>query len=906
MKYLYGSVIWVMGSLVYAYEPTTHEDIVNRAYDQSVLASGEEFWAALGVDEDENFLFLPTTQFTRDSLDVGRSIRTPLTIMRSGAAFEDSLAGLRPLNHFYDPSKNRALTVAGVALGETSPDWILEDRHNIPKQLYSYKNARDYFYRAITSRDEFGREILYGKLFRSLGQILHHLGDMAQPQHVRNNAHLPAPIFGDPSLREIYTAGVMEGEFNDQDAIDNHLRTQLLAQLNGYAPVAFTRPRDYWDGEGANEGKGLAEFTNREFLSKDTNFNMPDAQDYAAPAQEQATPFTIDDVSSVFTAYGMTVPALCQDPEKPCAMKFYSMRITDNLRPASSGQNAFATTESVYNEDIDNYNRTNKGRRPVITKRFTLNKLNLWSGYPFLLSRAVGYSSGLLNFFFRGRLEASKVDYNGNEVSFFLKNAIDFETVAEWSEENLTAGGQLVVAYKYRSVDGSERRGISNTVTLPEDISPGETGLKRLRFTYSALPEGAILIEQSVIYKGVIGEEGRDTNDAVAFGSFRAESALFALVRDGKSPIFPYSDTLNTSSVFKSMDGGRNWQRVWGPTPHRNHRQQFRGNIASEGVGKIRVAYAVGGPLSTSPYLTEIISQVCSDDVGVTWYDCTVVNGIHQREYNEQGVFNAGKGWLSAYRDHLGGGYHVDRLFHSTAENPDWHEVFSSANARMPLFRLVSKDEVSVLFVADSQPWCYPADLLVCHNSKVASDYRSFDGGATWTLFRDRVPYEEQNFYTFWYNHEHILDINRMVIPKIVYRDEYYLDASFLSFLNFKKLAFTDDNGMSEFGEIDVSQFTTNFNSSFEESAYLGDGRMVLKLSEYYSVDGTRQGVGEKGDRLLLSTDYGETWEQVNSLNARSSTGTLDSFGNSSSRSDSGIIGIEAVPLTEENLYIIK
>jgi hypothetical protein len=74
--------------------------------------------------------------------------------------------------------------------GKPSPDWVLEDNGEVDGQEFSYRNAREHFYKALTSPLLSDREENWGKLFQTLGQIIHHLQDMAQPQHVRNDAHL--------------------------------------------------------------------------------------------------------------------------------------------------------------------------------------------------------------------------------------------------------------------------------------------------------------------------------------------------------------------------------------------------------------------------------------------------------------------------------------------------------------------------------------------------------------------------------------------------------------------------------------------------------------------------------------------------------------------------------------------
>jgi len=103
-------------------------------------------------------------------------------LIGDGSNFEDNLP--RPLNHFYDP-----LHDAPLAGGHKSPDWALEQPAEIAEQEFSLKDAGDYLYRALTLPSLQERKQYFGRTFETLGHIIHHLQDMAQPQHVRNDAH---------------------------------------------------------------------------------------------------------------------------------------------------------------------------------------------------------------------------------------------------------------------------------------------------------------------------------------------------------------------------------------------------------------------------------------------------------------------------------------------------------------------------------------------------------------------------------------------------------------------------------------------------------------------------------------------------------------------------------------------
>jgi hypothetical protein len=165
-----------------------------------------------------------------------------------GGVWEDDL--LRPKNHFFDPTTSRGLNGSGYDF-ESSLLWATTDATN----GFGWNSARNNFYLALTSRNETERQDSFANTFRSIGQLMHLVEDLAAPAHVRNDPHLP--INDQKDLYEEYT--------NKQ--FRNFIYT-------GYPVVdlqAFNKPDLFWK----NSGKGLSEFTNSNFLSRDTNFPFP-------------------------------------------------------------------------------------------------------------------------------------------------------------------------------------------------------------------------------------------------------------------------------------------------------------------------------------------------------------------------------------------------------------------------------------------------------------------------------------------------------------------------------------------------------------------------------------------------------------------------------------------------------
>ena len=117
-------------------------------------------------------------------------------LIRYGGCFEDSESPFsRPLSHFYNPQNSGA----GLAVPSGTPNslaWSL--RRNEGNSLtgsnhYNWEDARQSFYQALTLPTATQRANAWGTTFQALGHVMHHLQDMASPQHVRDDPHCNAP-----------------------------------------------------------------------------------------------------------------------------------------------------------------------------------------------------------------------------------------------------------------------------------------------------------------------------------------------------------------------------------------------------------------------------------------------------------------------------------------------------------------------------------------------------------------------------------------------------------------------------------------------------------------------------------------------------------------------------------------
>lgn len=399
---LFVSTLFFPAMLAWAYEVDTHEEMSAAAVATSVLKNQTDVLVNLGLKPLTDLQTFPSSQ---------GNPRTVVQLFREGANFEDTLGIGRPRNHFYNPLNGAPLSLGILPLGSPSPDWALEDRGEITgilgfgKQEFSYRDARQYFYDALTKSTKSERDKNFGLTFQTLGQVIHHVQDMAQPQHVRNDQHLElktsyelalcvigggiscATYFSikNPSLYEAYT---------NRDDVRRGL------PFSGYAPVysstdtaTFNKPRKFWHSV---DGKGLADYTNRGFVSAGTIF------DSSFPAVLDTTSKQSFDIQTLLP--GTSLKGM---------MTFYSSTVTDKYA-GSSVVNRRAATSSIFDADIKKYATSDK--KEVLT----LNRFNFDAAHALLIPRAVGYSAGLINYFFRGKIDF--IEDKNNPGKYVIKN----------------------------------------------------------------------------------------------------------------------------------------------------------------------------------------------------------------------------------------------------------------------------------------------------------------------------------------------------------------------------------------------------------------------------------------------------------------------------------------------------
>jgi hypothetical protein len=409
-----------------AYETRSHSILTTHAVQESVLDTDPELLPDLGFDFTTRDAFLaslvPANSDGSDPDTAAWLSKTSIIrVISGGSVMED--AGKRSRHHFYDPQNGGSSGTAGLR----SADWILETVVHpvtgvpapvtLPGQEYSYRDALEYFYQSLTLADDQTRRIFAGLMFRSLGHVVHHLQDMAQPQHVRNDAHCDATsdfpgialfclFLGqhNPSFFEKYTNQRI-------NSIDLGNRIEL--------PGGIRTVRDFWDNV---SGSGAAQLTSLNFVSDATNFQSQDGISFKShpgyPSPMPLQDLVPVELSQLLLEDTFMTPAIRQailrrtacsfDPEKDCIVNFIQSRGTGEGNQAHVLSNPRSSSISIFDEELRSRNiEINDPFLPsfIIKRLITLNRYNFESIYPFVLPLAVSYSTGLIDHFFRGRLE---------------------------------------------------------------------------------------------------------------------------------------------------------------------------------------------------------------------------------------------------------------------------------------------------------------------------------------------------------------------------------------------------------------------------------------------------------------------------------------------------------------------
>lgn len=422
------------------------------------------------------------------------------------AGVEEDSPVTRTRNHFHHPLRApwRTAGLADVFSGASSVLWAQD-----PRQGFAWQDARRAYWSALSMEPLAGREVAFGMAAQALGHLLHLIADSSVPAHARNDQH--AFAFGDPYERWVEAQAAPSGVETEHEAQQRFLSRftagarrpdreflvglPILGQNATDAPIPIARlwDSDLYDGSNPSVAVfpriGISEYTNANVFSEDTIF--ADAKD---PSHKHFSPFP----SSVDVEQ-WTDPANNR--------KYWRKRAGSAGEPVQ--HLATVSKRAFWGKKFDVSLPTRGGLDEAVHEEYAYLQL----------PAAVGYSAALLDYFFRGKLEATiEADPGDSEkLQLSAKNA---------SSEALDRGTLAV----YGDYAGGERRPLGSW-PVPGPVAPGGDLPSR-----SFSPDRPIPTRYMVVYQGDLGEEKKDNppgfggaviGKALTYGGALEELILF-------------------------------------------------------------------------------------------------------------------------------------------------------------------------------------------------------------------------------------------------------------------------------------------------------------------------------------------------------------------------------------------
>jgi hypothetical protein len=384
----------------------------------------------------------------------------------------------RSNNHFHNPllTWDSAGLSATVYTGQSSILWS-QNKNQDPGGKWSWYDARDYFYRGLTLTGKLERDRAMANTFRALGQLMHLVEDASVPLHVRNDIHI---IYN-------YEWWVEDIRTKKRETFNNFIanpisfdKSILNNTPNPLAPIPIAKiiDTDIYTGNNPNDtvstAIGISEYTNANFFSEDTVFS--NTFSYPSSTSVEITDYSIPDPRdsnrTVIRPYYKKV-ADGEIDYRLAAVGFLKDYIMIYI-PSYRGLERNSLDEGVYSDYAER-----------------------------LIPRAVGYSAGLLNYFFRGDVEISKeifeqvTDQGISGLNLTVKNITPDEEMKN---------GEVWISYKYKLTGETEfTYGLSNQVASGNIPYEGEA---HQSFTFHIpIPADAIDLKYIWIFRGTLGQE---------------------------------------------------------------------------------------------------------------------------------------------------------------------------------------------------------------------------------------------------------------------------------------------------------------------------------------------------------------------------------------------------------------
>jgi hypothetical protein len=442
--------------LVVAYDDKIVHPAINlHAADQSVLVTDDillQLGFTRGLDSE--------LQGAHEKLKISKWFE-------KGGTDEDE--GTRALQHFHDPLKSAPWSDAGLDFPILSPFtsslvWAQDPaliNGGSDTNTYSWLVARSKYYEALTANGNNSREELFAYTFRALGQVMHLVSDLAVPAHVRNDPHpkcgfktgveLALCIMHNPDYYEIWTAEKdnWQSIYFIGDQIGSDIFNQVGPDASAFIPITALWDQDVYSEESGpavtlNSFVGLAEYTNANFFSRSriySGYKYPSKDNTKTKSgliinNSSLASITINDLDDVIEEDGT--------PGK----RIY----------AYATDNAGNTTHKIASLGYYGWNDCPSCDGGILYD-YTLDDKEIHADYAArLIPRAVGYSTALIDYFFRGSIEIAQPLQGGYAL-------------VEDPSQGFT---QIIVLAKNTSPEGEDMTNGSIELVIKYRISQGD------------------------------------------------------------------------------------------------------------------------------------------------------------------------------------------------------------------------------------------------------------------------------------------------------------------------------------------------------------------------------------------------------------------------------------------------
>ncbi len=500
------------------------------AWDDKITHPEITEYALINKSNIVNFL---TSELGFTEEELGDDSKNIIELFMDGAERED--LAYRGFNHFHEPISNEKLhdwvllPFPWYWKGKWSnPDWALggtsvdcsncisctPDEDSNACNDFSWTKAREAFYEALIADNVQDRNEMYARTFRSLGQILHLLEDMSVPAHTRND------LRGHAKIQTLLAwPKYMLGNNLEYYAKKHPSFTSL--KMSGATVPSFETHRDFWDTDkydgnnlSLSLNNGLAEYSSANFVSTNSMFD-----EYPHPS--------LDDTNYNFSDILLNFEQVDAE-DGQIDNRLYLKNVSgDNINHLAS----IAYLTSHLMED---------GHEPY----FILDEKCHMEYIEKLIPKAVGYSAGVINYFFRGKLEISEVKLTDGGVGGVTSVSVKVKNVTTNNDE--MGPGNLIAVVSYKMSETDENFSYKFPNNSPPVSSLINTEPEEFVFDFSSdpIPSDAAEIYIHVVFQGTLGKE---QDDAIAVGmiELKFEYALIKMSYDGETKAVVWDILMN-------------------------------------------------------------------------------------------------------------------------------------------------------------------------------------------------------------------------------------------------------------------------------------------------------------------------------------------------------------------------